>query len=441
MQHKRYDPRTPRDEVISTRSWQKPSDHTIADMDRNVVLECGWGRLIFGQTFDDQTEVAKVLRSEAEGRRDIALYLRDPHVLVAKAPDELFIDPSLTYRLWFHQYRPAREPHRGVVVRKMRTQVDAEATNHIYALNGMVTADPEVMWANQRTRAFTYLVAEDADGGEVIGTVTGIDHTKAFKDPEKGTSGMFSANQEVVVGSGDVEGVNITLGGGGRVTGRVRIEGRQEVPKYTMVMLTDKHAEFFGGGNAQVKDDGTFEIEGVNAGTYQVVARSGMENNTYYLKEVRLGGQDVRDALGVSSGGVSGLEILLGADGGTVSGRALTEESLPLPGAMVMLVPAEEKRIQTDTKYGQADQLAGLAVRSPAAARVRALWLRSPGEWTARAGWDMVAHEALHDFESPDSAFEGHLQDVVKGIHAASDQTWRPFEGAEADGHSVPGHR
>jgi len=29
----------------------------------------------------------------------------------------------------------------------------------------------------------------------------------------------------------------------------------------------------------------------------------------------------------------------------------------------------------------------------------------------------------------------------VKGIHAASDQTWRPFEGAEADGRSVPGHR
>jgi GNAT-family acetyltransferase (TIGR03103 family) len=188
MQHKRFDPRVPRDESISTRSWQTPSDHTIADMDRDVILECGWGRLIFGQTFADQDQVAKVLRAEEEGRRDIAMYLRDPHVLVAKAPDELFIDPSLTYRLWFHQYRPAREPFRGVVVRKMRTQSDADATNRIYAANAMVTADPEVMWANQRTRVFTYLVAEDADTNEVIGTVTGVDHAKAFNDPEKGSS-------------------------------------------------------------------------------------------------------------------------------------------------------------------------------------------------------------------------------------------------------------
>ena len=188
MQHKRFDPRTPRDEEVSTRNWQEPSEHSIARMERGVVLECGWGRLMFGQTFTDQSDIRRALRSEAEGRRDIALYLRDPHVLVSQAPDELFIDPSLTYRLWFHRYRPARQPQRGVVVRKMRMQADAEATNRIYALNNMVTADPEVMWANQRTRVFSYLVAEDADSGEIIGTVTGIDHRKAFNDPESGTS-------------------------------------------------------------------------------------------------------------------------------------------------------------------------------------------------------------------------------------------------------------
>lgn len=189
MQAKRFDQRAPLgDPTISTRNWEKPSQHVIADMSRDVVLECGWGRLIFGQTFDDQREIARVLRAEEQGRRDIALYLRDPHVLIAGFPDQLFIDPSLTYRLWFHQYRSARQPLRSVLVRKMRTQADADATNRIYATNGMVTADPEVMWANQRTRTFTYLVAEDLDSGRVIGTVTGIDHRKAFRDPEKGTS-------------------------------------------------------------------------------------------------------------------------------------------------------------------------------------------------------------------------------------------------------------
>jgi GNAT-family acetyltransferase (TIGR03103 family) len=157
-------------------------------MHANVVLDCGWGRLIFGQTFEDSQGLTAVLRGEETGRRDIAMYLRDPHVLVSQAPAELFIDPSLTYRLWLHNYRPAREPVRGIVVRKMRTETDAEATNRIYAANGMVAADPATMWANQRTQRFTYLVAEDAETGQVVGTVTGVDHVYAFRDPERGSS-------------------------------------------------------------------------------------------------------------------------------------------------------------------------------------------------------------------------------------------------------------
>ena len=188
MARKRYDPRIRAADTLSTRAWTQLGGSLTADMDRNVALECGWGRLVFGQTFANDAELVDVLRSEVEGTRDIAMYLRDPHVVVSRHADALFIDPSHTYRLWLHRYRPAREVVRGVVVRKMRTHADAQATNRIYAANAMVSADPEVMWANQRTRTFTYLVAEDATSGEVIGTVTGIDHTKAFRDPEGGCS-------------------------------------------------------------------------------------------------------------------------------------------------------------------------------------------------------------------------------------------------------------
>ena len=157
-------------------------------MAANVALDCGWGRLLFGQTFSDHADLVDMLRAEGSDRRDIALYVRDPHVLVAARPDELFIDPSLTYRLRMHRYRPARQPVRGVVVRKMRTRADGAAINRIYEANGMVTADADVMWANQLTETFTYLVAEDADTGEIIGTVTGVDHFKGFRDPESGSS-------------------------------------------------------------------------------------------------------------------------------------------------------------------------------------------------------------------------------------------------------------
>ena len=157
-------------------------------MKSDVALDCGWGRLFFAQTFEDQGTLTELLRSEESGRRDIAIYLRDPHVLVAQSPAEVFIDPSFTYRVWLHTYRPAREPARGVIVRKMRTQADADDINRIYAANGMVTADPATMWANQLTQQFTYLVAEDVDSGEIVGTVTGVDHVYAFNDPEAGSS-------------------------------------------------------------------------------------------------------------------------------------------------------------------------------------------------------------------------------------------------------------
>src|SRR3954470_1086264 len=52
----------------------------------------------------------------------------------------------------------------------------------------MVTGDPSTMWDNHRTRRFTYLVAEDRRTGEIVGTVTGVDHELAFGDPEGGTS-------------------------------------------------------------------------------------------------------------------------------------------------------------------------------------------------------------------------------------------------------------
>ena len=76
-------------------------------MQTDVVLDLGWGRLVFGQTFADLRGIVDALRAEESGERDICIYPRDPHVLVGLAPDELFIDPSYTYRLDLHRYRPA----------------------------------------------------------------------------------------------------------------------------------------------------------------------------------------------------------------------------------------------------------------------------------------------------------------------------------------------
>ena len=178
-------PATP---AITSRSWKRPSQHQLQGMASDVVLDLGWGRLVFGQTFGDLWGIVDALRAEESRRRDICIYPRDPHVLVGLAPDELFIDPSYTFRLDLHRYRPRAELIRGVFVRTVTSQAEMDAINRIYALNGMVTGDAATMWANHRTRTFTYLVAEDRRTGQIVGTVTGVDHRLAFHDPEAGTS-------------------------------------------------------------------------------------------------------------------------------------------------------------------------------------------------------------------------------------------------------------
>ncbi len=154
----------------------------------NVALDCGWGRLLFGQTFAEATELAACIRAEGPGRRDIAFYILDPHVVLAAAPQELFLDPSHTYRLDLAKYEPAKSKPRGFYIRRLSSVQDAEEVNRIYAARGMVTVSPDFFWEKRDSRAITYFVAEDETTGGIIGTVTGVDHDAAFGDMEHGSS-------------------------------------------------------------------------------------------------------------------------------------------------------------------------------------------------------------------------------------------------------------
>ncbi len=154
----------------------------------NAAIDCGWGRLVFAQTFDSPDEIAASMRNERPDRRDIAFYVRDPHVLLAAAPHELFLDPSHTYRLDLATYRPSRRSARGFLIRRLSARRDAEEVNTIYATRGMVTVPPEWFWERRDVRAVTVMVAEDAVTGRVIGSVTGVDHFRAFGDAEHGSS-------------------------------------------------------------------------------------------------------------------------------------------------------------------------------------------------------------------------------------------------------------
>ena len=173
---------------MSTDEARPPPPVAASGERRDVAIDLGWGRLVIGRTFTDESELAALLRTEELGQRDICLYHREPHVLVSRVPHELFVDPSHTYRRMLDAPIELR-PSPGVRVREMRDDVaDADAVNRIFASVGMVVAPVDVLLENNRDPSFVYLISEDVATGQVVGTVAGIDHVEAFGDEENGSS-------------------------------------------------------------------------------------------------------------------------------------------------------------------------------------------------------------------------------------------------------------
>lgn len=186
----KVDPSGDHTEAITLGLHDASPQELVDAMAKDVELELGWGRLIFGQTFANSQELVEALRREGPGRRDICIYARESHVVVAEAPTELFIDPSHTYRLRFTPKTENLAPTPlGVTVRTLNDPIDADAMNRVYVRCGMVPAGVDVIWDNhQHVPAVKYLLAVRDEDGAVVGTVTGVDHELLFNDPEEGSS-------------------------------------------------------------------------------------------------------------------------------------------------------------------------------------------------------------------------------------------------------------
>src|SRR3546814_18658790 len=101
------------------------------------------------------------IRQEAPDERDIAVYLSDPHVLLAPAPEALFLEPSHTFRLDFQRYRPRRDRVQGVYIRRVRSSEDAAAITRIYAKCGMIQVSPDILLGHRGSRPPVPLLATD----------------------------------------------------------------------------------------------------------------------------------------------------------------------------------------------------------------------------------------------------------------------------------------
>lgn len=177
-----------RESLTSLKNWGTPPPAARSEaMKHAVVLDCGWGRLIFGQTFENAEDVARILEDEGEGRRDVAFYVREPHVVLAVSPQRLFLDPSHTFRLALQRDEPLEPAVDGLTVRPARTR-DQETINRLFLSRGMVPVAEGFCEEIQDDDRIVILVAEESKTGELVGVVMGIDHRAAFNDPDDGSS-------------------------------------------------------------------------------------------------------------------------------------------------------------------------------------------------------------------------------------------------------------
>lgn len=161
-------------------------DHQ-GDHQAPAALHCGWGRLLIGHTYPDAAGLAADLLRERPGERDIALYVAAPQQVLAQAPQQLFLDPSDTLRLWFSDYRPAHRTFRGFGIRRVQSEADWTALNRLYRTRGMLPVDPARLTPREEGGP-VYWLAEDLDSKAVIGGAMGLNHVEAYRDPEHGSS-------------------------------------------------------------------------------------------------------------------------------------------------------------------------------------------------------------------------------------------------------------
>ena len=199
---------------------------------------------------------------------------------------------------------------------------------------------------------------------------------------------MANSGQTVIeVSNSDVSGVRLEPVPSSQVRGRFRMDSNQKIDwsQLTVFLSPEDKGDFAAmQGNqptfSQVKNDGSFEIKNVPAGTYQlVVGSSNQELRDYITNSVNLEGKDVSDSGFTVSGTSYALDVVVSAHGGTIEGKVLDGNDHLVPYATVVCVPSPEHRKRPDSyQQDTTDEKGHFSLRG-----------LNPGEYTVLAWEDL----------------------------------------------------
>jgi uncharacterized protein (DUF2141 family) len=183
----------------------------------------------------------------------------------------------------------------------------------------------------------------DAKGNfELTGVTPGAYYIRATMSAN---GKMYTGLLPVDVGARNVEGLNVTIGAGATITGRLRFDGNQPgtLPNMQLRLTPRDMSMMMSPNMAKYGDDGAFRIEDVAPDLYNVTV-FGMPDG-YYIKSVRSGEQELLVTGVDATAAVAPLEVVVGTNAGQLTGAAQNPANQqPAAGATVVLVPQEQDR-------------------------------------------------------------------------------------------------
>jgi hypothetical protein len=173
---------------------------------------------------------------------------------------------------------------------------------------------------------------------------------------------MLTVAAPIVVSGSDLADLVVQPVANGKVSGKFRAESPDNddwkqitVSLMPMAEAGENSTEngLFGlsqrGGSGTVKEDGTFEIDDVAPGNYQVAVYAPSDKyRDWYLKSLLFAGREVADT-GFAASGESSLDVVVSAKGALVEGKVVDGAGKPAADVFVATLPSSGKLGRPDS--------------------------------------------------------------------------------------------
>lgn len=183
---------------------------------------------------------------------------------------------------------------------------------------------------------------------EIVGVLPGS-YRVGIIAQSAGSWQSIRTSQTVEVRGADVEGLQLSPEPPSQIRGRFRMDTSGQNPDWTQINFQLDPDDRDGSTNevvGKVAKDGSFNLE-APSGNYHVIVTSNSNGEfwrDYIMKEVVLNGKDVGDSGFSLTGALTSLEIVASAEGSSIEGNVVDEDSKPVGDILVVCVPDASRR-------------------------------------------------------------------------------------------------